>query len=465
MKFSMLMTAAAASILIASCSGTRNLAQPELDMPARFSGETSPDSLCIADIDWWKFYSDTTLCRMIGDALEHNHDLLIAAARVEELRQLYGVDKLCYLPTVTGIVGATSETNDYHNEKFSRDTEISFKARLNWEIDLWGGLDKARRRSAARYMASVEDRRAMEITIVAETATAYFNLVALQNELSIVKRTLVTREENLEKAYLRFQGGMTSEIVYQQAKVELATTAALVPNLNRRITLARNALALLMGRYPDDMPAVTQYTLDENLPALLPLGVPSTLLERRPDLRASEQRLKAALADVGVAYSNQFPKLSIGITGGWENDEVSHLFQSPFSYLLGNITGTVLDFGRNKRKYKASIAAYEQARLTYEKNVMQAFTEVDNAAASYRQLQLTADRRRELRDAALKYVDLANRQYLAGSISYIDVLDASRRYFDAQVTLSNAVRDEYLALVGLYRALGGGWPNQGDRVN
>ncbi len=443
--------------IISSCSGTRNLARPDLNMPDVYDGSASTDSMSIADVSWWNFYSDTTLCYMINEALTHNRDLLIAAARVEELGQMYGVEKLCYLPVLSGALSADNETNDYYGKKSTSDPEFGVKMRLNWEIDLWGGLGKARQRSAAQYMASVEERRAMEITIIAQTATAYFNLVALQNELDIVKRTLVTREENLEKAYLRFQGGMTSEIVYQQAKVELATTAALVPNLNRRITLAKNALTLLMGRFPEDRWNTSQYSLDENLPARLPLGIPSSLLERRPDLRASEQRLRAAMAGVGVAYSNQFPKLTIGITGGWENDDVANLFKSPFSYLLGNITGTVLDFGRNKRRYKASIAAYEQARLTYEKNVMQAFTEVDNASRSYRELQLAADRRRELRDAALKYVDLANRQYLAGSISYIDVLDASRRYFDAQIALSNAVRDEYLALVDLYRTLGGGW--------
>lgn len=447
----------AVTAIVCSCSGTRGLATPEVDVPDTYNENGAVDSVSIADIEWWHFFSDSTLAGMINEALLHNKDIQVAAARVSELEAMYGVDKLVYLPTVSAIVGATSETNDYYNESFSRDTEISVKARLNWEVDLWGGLSNKKRGSAARYRASVEDRRAMEMTIIAQTATAYFNLVALQNELNIVKRTMITREESLQKAYLRFQGGMTSEIVYQQAKVELATTAALVPGLTRRIAIAKNALTLLMGRLPEDMWPLTHYTLDENLPERIPLGVPSRLLERRPDVRASEQRLKAALADVGVAYSNQFPKLTIGITGGWENDEVKNLFSSPFSYLLGNITGTVLDFGRNKRRYKASIAAYEQARFKYEKNVLVAFTEVDNAVESYRQLQLTAARRRELRDAALKYVDLANKQYIGGSISYIDVLDASRRYFDAQINYSNAVRDEYLALVELYRALGGGW--------
>ncbi len=444
-------------MLVAACSGTRNLTAPEVELPDTYNDNGAVDTLSIADIEWWHFFSDSTLAGMINEALLHNKDIQVAAARVSELEAMYGVDKLVYLPTLSAVVGATSETNDYYNESSSRDTEISVKARLNWEIDLWGGLSNKKKGSEARYRASVEDRRAMEMTIIAQTATAYFNLVALQNELNIVKRTMITREESLQKAYLRFQGGMTSEIVYQQAKVELATTAALVPGLNRRITLAKNALSLLMGRLPDDMWTLSYYTLDENLPERVPLGVPSSLLERRPDLRASEQRLKSALAAVGVAYSNRFPNLTIGITGGWENDELKKLFSSPFSYLLGNISGTVLDFGRNKRRYKASIAAYEQARFTYEKNVLQAFTEVDNAVESYRQLQLTAARRRELRDAALKYVDLANIQYIGGSISYIDVLDASRRYFDAQINYSNAVRDEYLALVELYRSLGGGW--------
>ena len=439
-----------------SCSGTKNLRQPDLDLPAEVVSGYA-DSLSIADREWWNFYTDSTLCYIIRETLANNRDLLISAARVEELRQLYGVDKLNYLPTVNGVVGATRETNHYYEKKFVPDTEVSFKATLNWEIDLWGGLSAAKKRSGAQFLASVEDKRAMEMTLTAEAAPAYFNLVALESELAIVKRTLVTREEALEKARLRFEGGMTSEIVYQQARVEYATTAALVPNLERRIELAQNAITLLMGRFPGERIKVALGSFDENLPTSLPVGLPSQLLERRPDLRASEQRLKAAMGACGVAYSNQFPRLRIAITGGWENDQVAHLFESPFSYLLGNIAGTIFDFGRNKRKYKASIAAYEQARLAYERDVLAAFTEVNNAATTYRAMQQTVVKRKELRDAALKYVDLANKQYFGGTINYIDVLDAHRRYFESQISFSNAVRDEYLALAALYKALGGGW--------
>ena len=202
---------------------------------------------------------------------------------------------------------------------------------------------------------------------------------------------------------------------------------------------------------------MSQAALDERLPDRVPVGLPSTLLERRPDIRAAEQQLKSALAACGVAYSNRFPRLRIAVTGGWENDEIADLFRSPFSYLLGNITGTIFDFGRNKRKYKASIAAYEQARYKYEQCVLNAFREVNDAVITYRKLRETAALRSSLRDVSLKYVELANVQYLAGTLNYIDVLDAQRRYFDARVSLSNAVRDEYFALVNLYKVLGGGW--------
>lgn len=448
---------AAIVALASSCSGTRSLAKADSYMPRTFFNGAAPDTAGIADAAWWEIYTDSTLRVIIERTLEHNHDVLIAAARVEELRQLYGVDKLNYAPVIGAVAGANHETNDYYGTGYVPDPEFDLKLSLSWEVDLWGGLSKARARSAATYMASVEEKRGVEIALIAEAATAYFNLVALDAELDIVRQTLSTREKALEKARLRYEGGLTSEIVYQQAKVELATTASLVPGLNRRIALAKNALTTLMGEFPDRDLAFSRDALIDSLAAVVPAGIPSALLQRRPDLRASEQRLKAALAGVGVAYSNQFPKFTLGLQGGWENDDLPRLLSSPFSYVIGNITGTVLDFGRNRRRYKASIAAYEQARLAYEKSVLNAFTETQNALITYREMHQTAARRTELRDAAYKYVTLANMQYIGGAINYIDVLDAHRRYFDAQISLLQAVRDQYLSLVTLYKTLGGGW--------
>ena len=444
------------TIMLGSCSGTRNLTKAEVEMPKTL-GKGLDTLTTIADMSWKDFYTDSLLRNCIEQTLANNRDLLAAAARVDELAALYGVQKVNYTPSIRGLVGETRETNDYYGEKTTIDPEISLKFTLNWEIDLWGGLSYARKQARAKYLGSVEDQRGMQITLIAETARAYYNLVALKNELNIVRQTLLTREQALEKAKLRFDGGLTSEIVYQQARVEYATTAALVPGLQNRITLCENALNLLMGKLPDTPVAINAEALDVDPGSILPVGVPSQVLERRPDIRSSEQNLKAALAGCGVAYSNQFPKLTIGITGGWENDEVKNLLKSPFSYILGNIAGTIFDFGRNRRKYKSTIAAYEQARFKYEKTVLAAFSEVDGAISTYQEMRKTTRLRMELRDAAAKYTNLANMQYDAGSINYIDVLDAHRRYFDARTSFSNAVRDEFLAMVALYKALGGGW--------
>lgn len=443
-------------IAATACSGTRNCKAPQLDLPAIIA-PGAHDTATVADVEWWKFYSDSALVYIINQTLLHNRNLLAAGSRIEQLNQLYGLSKANFFPTLGAHVLGNNETNDYYDEKPLRDPQYDLKATLSWEVDLWGALSNAKKQALANWQASVEDERAMRITLIAEAARAYYNLIALDNELAIVRRTLYTREENLKKAKLRFEGGLTPETVYQQAQVEYATTAALVPNLERAIDVQKNAIALLMGRYPAERIERGTMSLEAPLPEKIPVGLPSTLLQRRPDLRSSEAQLRAALAAVGVAYADRFPRLRLTLTGGWENNDLAGFFKSPFTYVLGSITGTIFDFGRNKRKHKAAIQAYEQARLRYEQSVLTAFHEVDNAIVTYRRIRETTARRRELREAAQKYAQLAYAQYNMGVINYIDVLDAQRRYFDAQIGLSNAVRDEYFAMINLYKTLGGGW--------
>jgi len=449
--------------LLSSCSGVRNCRAPQLDLPGQ-TACNAVDSLTASDIEWWKLYSDSSLTYIIEETLTHNRDILAAAARVEQLRELYGIEKMNLAPTLSAIASADNETNDYYNDKYKSEPEYALKATLSWEADLWGGMKWSRRKGAADYRASIEQERGMRVILIAEAASAYFRLMALDNELSIVKRTLYTREENLKKAKLRYEGGLTPETVYRQAQVEYASTAALIPELERRIQEQNNAITLLMGRYPGEIISRSHLSPDEALTERLPTVLPSTLLQRRPDLREAEASLQASLAAVGVAYADRFPRLRISLTGGLENDELQGFFQSPFSYILGSLTGTVFDFGRNKRRYKAAIAAYEQSRLNYEQKVLTAFHEADDAVTAFKLIRQSTTRRRELRDAAQKYAQLAYIQYNMGVINYIDVLDASRRYFEAQVGLSNAVRDQYLAMVQLYKVLGGGWEFSRDTV-
>lgn len=442
--------------MLASCSGVKGLTKAQINLPDNLDGNDI-DSTTIADIAWYNFYTDSALVHIINETLQYNRDLLTAGARVEQMRELYGLAKADFFPTIGANAMYNRETNDYYGEAHITDPQIDLKATFSWEADLWGKLEWARKKGAADFAASVENLRAMRITLIAEAASAYYRLLALDNELAIVKQTLFTREENLTKAKLRFEGGLTPETVYQQAQVEYATTAALIPGIERQIEVLKNAITLLMGRYPGDEIERGKIVHNEPLNDNIPVGIPSTLLERRPDLRAAEASLRSALANVGIAYANRFPKLKIELTGGFENNEFGHFFQSPFSFVLGSVAGTILDFGKNKRKYRAAIQSYEQSRYTYEQKVLTAFKEVDDAALTFRLARQTAARRQDLLEAAKRYNSLAWTQYGMGAINYIDVLDAQRRYFDAQVGHSNAVRDEYLALINLYKCLGGGW--------
>ncbi|MDE6582223.1 MAG: TolC family protein, partial [Duncaniella sp.] len=315
----------------------------------------------------------------------------------------------------------------------------------------------AKKKGKSNYIASAEEYNGMRVSLVARTAEAYYRLVALENELSIISRTVESRSESLRMAKIRFKGGLTSETVYQQAMVEYSSAASLVPNLKRQITAARNALTLLMGEYPQDSLTIGVKQLSPVQIEKLPVGVPAGLLQRRPDIRASQQKLAAAMANAGMTYAERFPTLMLGFTPGFENNELSKFLKSPFTFVVGSVAGPVFDFGRRKRRYKAAVAEYEQSRLQYEKTVMQAFTEVNTAINTYKEARESSILKINLCKAASKYNHLAQLQYQAGTLNYIDVLDAQRRFFEAQIGESNAIRDEYLALIDLYKVLGGGW--------
>ena len=443
------------ALLSVSCSAVRECKAPELNLPEQLVAGVT-DSTTIADVGWWKFYGDAALCELIQRTLDNNKDMLAAAARVEQMRQLYRIEKANRLPDFSARVYGNRETNDYYQKSFSNDPELGAKGGVSWELDLWGNLRWAKRKGAAEYLASVEAARAMQMTLVAEVATAYFELVALDHELGVVRRTVETREESVRQAKLRFEGGLTSETAYQQAKVELASASALIPDLELRIAQKENQISVLAGDYPSRV-ARSQMDMNVRMPDSLPVGLPSTLLQRRPDVRQAEQNLKAAMASAGMAYADRFPRLTISLTGGLENDALKGLINSPFSYAAGNLTAPLFAFGSKRAKYRAALAAYDQARLAYEQKVLEVFREVNDAVTAYRNMRRTAELKFNLKEAARQYVVLAKLQYINGVIRYIDVLDAQRKFFDAQVEESKAVRNEHLALVGLYKALGGGW--------
>ncbi|MBD5331884.1 MAG: efflux transporter outer membrane subunit [Bacteroides sp.] len=455
-NFALPTIAAAMMIATAGCSAVKQCREPQLNLPEKIVASES-DSMSLADIEWFEFYSDPMLKEILTATLENNRDFMGAAARVDQLRELYGAAKTDLLPQISATVYGNQETNNYHDESHTTDPEYGIKATLSWEADLWGNLRWNKRRQQATYLAGVEDMRAMQMTLIAEAASAYYRLVALDNEIAIVKRTLSTRSEELEKAKLRYQGGLTSEIVYLQAQVEYNTALSLIPGLERQIEVTESALNLLMGRYPGNKIERTRAILEPLAERNIPVGLPSELLTRRPDLRGSEMKLRQAMAAVGVAYTDRFPRLTFTLTGGLEDNDIEHILKSPFTFVGGALVGPIVDFGKRKKKYRAALAAYDEARLAYEQDVLTAFKEVNDAATAYRKNRQATEAKSKLHAAAERYMELAHLQYRGGSINYLDVLDAQRRFLDAEIGLTNAIRDEMLSLVTLYKSLGGGW--------
>ena len=398
-------------LLCNSCMlGRRQIKSPELELPATVVADAT-DSLTMADMAWWNVYSDSTLTALIERTLERNKDMLAASARVRRMRALGRVARADQLPSVSGQLAADTEHNDYEGEPASDDPEFDAKVSLAWELDLWGNLRWANRKAVAEYLATVDAQRALQMTLVAEVATAYYELVALDQELSIVRRTLQTRKEGVRQARLRFEGGLTSETALQQAKVELASTATLIPGLESRIALKEHQIALLAGAYPTLRIDRQTMEMHARLPERLKVGLPSELLKRRPDLRQSEQTLRAAEAAMGMASADRFPRITFSLTGGWENDDLKGLFSSPFSYVNGSLVSPLFSFGKKKAKYKAALAACDEARLNYEQKVLEAFREVNDAVVTYRNVRTAAALKRDLQQAAQKYVELAQLQY------------------------------------------------------
>ncbi|MDE6291452.1 MAG: efflux transporter outer membrane subunit [Muribaculaceae bacterium] len=465
MKWFSAVVVAATVLLSSACSGVKGLKEPYVYHYDDFSKIDYIDSLCLADLEWWKFYSDSTLCSLLERVVNNNRDLLKSEARMEQLRQLYGISKTNLLPDVGFNVQAEYETVDHGGAGATTSPTYSVKFPIAWEINLWGSQIWARREAEAQYHATEEDSRALKMELIAETADAYYTLMALENELMIVHRTMDTREESVRIAKLRYEGGLTSEMLYNQTLVEYSSAAALVPQLEQKWYETRNRLTLLMGEVPHDIDQIGRLPQAFVGPQQLPAGMPSDLLKRRPDIRAAEQRLNAARANVGVTYADRFPSFRISLLPGLENDGLAHFLKSPYDDVIGSLAGPLIDFNRRKKKYKASLAAYEEARLDYEDIVLNAFTEVNTILHTYYHVQESFHRTKELRDASAQYMQLAQLQFRAGMINYIDVLDAQRSYFDAQIAFSNAVRDQYRALVGIYKALGGGWrtPNPPPR--
>lgn len=443
-------------IFLSSCKIGEKYPQSEMEIPHAFDtyGMGQGDA---SDIGWSTLYSDPVLQDLIDRALDHNKDMLVAVARIKEMAASKRISFANMFPEIGGEIAGQKEYLNYggHSRKYT--PELRANLNVSWELDIWGKLRLANDAAVAAYIQTVEAQRALHLTIVSEVAQSYFELKSLDRELKIVKQTLEARREGVRFAKLRYEGGLTSEIPYRQSLVELARTETMIPDLENEIKLKENDLFVLVGEFPSGtIPRDGEAINHEQIPPSLPVDLPSSLLKRRPDMIQAEQRLVEANAQVGIAYKDMFPSLRLTGRLGGENSELANFLESPTWFISGILTGPIFNMGKNKAKFAASKARYEQEVYQYEKSVLETFKEVNNSIITFTKMKEVYRSQEALYNSAKSYHDLATLQYVNGVVRYIEVLDAQRQLFDAEIALNTAMLNELVSMVALYKALGGG---------
>ena len=455
--------------LLSGCTVGPNYRRPEVIVPADWrNAPEQRDSL--GDLGWWGIFQDPALHELLSTAVVANRDVQVAVARVLESRAQLGVARAAQFPQVNA--GASyqytrpnSENSPFLNGSRGRSPftgdDFETSVDLAFELDLWGRLRRATEAARAELLAREENRRAVLITLVSDVARTYFDLLELDQELEIARRTLQTREESLQLQRRRFQQGLSTQLDVDRADAEAAVAAATVPDLERRIAQNENALSVLLGRNPG--PIARGTPLDgQRLPPEVPAGLPSALLERRPDIRQAEQTLVSANARIGVAKAEYFPKITLTGVLGVESVSLSDLFTggSRFWSIGPAMTVPLFTAGRIKNTVKGFEARQQQAALQYLQTIQQAFREVEDALVSHRKVRdIRAERERRV-TANRRALSMVTLRYDRGLSTQLEVLDIQRELFSAELEFASATRDQLTAVVQLYRALGGGWQGQ-----
>ena len=438
---------------LGGCTVGPNYKRPAMHLPDQYYPPAPIQPASIADLPWWDLFKDPELQALIKEALKNNYDVMIAAARVEQARAQAGIARSEYFPQV----GYGASVSGERAPLIANHVYYGYNFNLSWEIDLWGRVRRLNEQQRALFFSSKDVQRGVWISLVSDVAQAYFELRALDDQVDIARETGEGFHQTLDLFSKRFNGGAASGLETSRAEAAWANVVAQIPDLERQITAKEAEISLLLGRNPGPIPRgqslTDQYDLD-----VIPSGLPSTLLERRPDLRAAEQVLVAANAGVGIAKANFFPVISLtGLLGGI-SPQLSGLVSSGTQWsVAGSLAGPLFTAGRLKNQYRFSIAQWEEARASYEQSVTQAFGEVSAALAAHQQLAESIKDQTRSVTAYQESVKLANIRYESGLSSYLEVVDAQLQMYPAQTALVIYNLDRKVALVNLYKALGGGW--------
>jgi multidrug efflux system outer membrane protein len=452
--------------VMAGCAVGPNYNRPTVAAPSAFRDDDAPTNTSFADLYWWQVYRDNTLQALVREALTNNYDLRIAVTRVEQARASAMQARAQFVPNVVYNGTVSRGRNDLFGSTFPNNaqTASSAVATLNtfWEVDLWGRVRRLNESARAQFLASEEARYGVRLSLLSEVASDYFRLLELDRELEIVQRTTNSFGESLKIFTRRLEGGTATDLEASRAEAALADAASATPSVLEQISQTENELCVLLGRNPG--PIRRTELASAALPPEVPAGLPSALLERRPDVRETEQLLRSANAQVGESVAEFFPKIGLTALLGKISPELS-------AFTLGGAnawgvaaegTGPLFEGGRLLGQYRQAKAVRDEARLRYQQSALNAFREVSDALISRERLGgIHEEQAREV-TALDKSVRLSTERYLAGKASYYEVLEAQQQLFPAELDLARTQRDEMLAVVALYKALGGGWQDESN---
>jgi outer membrane protein, multidrug efflux system len=450
------------ALVLGGCLVGPDYRRPSLDTPTgwRFGEQEARD---LADTAWWEQFRDPVLNELIREALRGNKDLKIAAARVEEFRGRLGLARAPLFPQIGAGFSPGAERSTQRGQSAlpaaSPNPTWLYQANFvaNWELDLWGKLRRGTEAARADLVATEEGRRSVVLVLVSSVASSYVNLRDLDRQLEIARRTVLSREESYKIFTLRFQAGYVSNLELSQVASQYQQALATVPALEKEIVQQEDALSILLGRNP--APVLRGSAIDALQVPAVPAGLPSSLLERRPDLRQAEQQLISANAQIGVARAQYFPAISLTGLFGWESIQLSQLFTGPARVwsFAAPVTQPLFTAGSIGQGVKVAESVRDQALFNYQKAVQSAFRDVEDALVDQRTSRGQLEAQERQVEALRVYASTARLRYENGYTSYLEVLDAERSLFDAELAYTQTMGGLLQALINLYKAMGGGW--------
>ena len=456
----------AGAALATSCTLGRDYKRPAIETPTTYRHAASQTSAAsLADVQWFDLFRDDTLTQLVRTALEQNFEIRIAAQRVLQARAAYGITRSDQFPSIDVSAGVTaarsSQTGASRGIPEGVDTDVSYAQAgfsLGWEVDVWGRLRRLSEAARAQYLASEEARHGVITTLIADVSDTYLSLRALDLELAIANRTRDVANNSLKLTEARRATGVANGLDVRQAEQLLFTTTGQIASIEREIAQGENALSLLLGQAPGDVPRGRPLEALEAPPSV-PAGLPSALLERRPDIRRAEQDLIAANAQIGAAKAEYFPRISLtGFLGG-QSRALTDLLSGPARLATATVgaAAPVFNAGRTRSNVRLAEAIHGEAIVNYQRAIYTAFRDVSDSLAAYTKTTEQRAQQERLVAALTESTRLATQRYEGGLDSYLPVLDAQRNLFQGELELARLRQQVLASVVQLYRALGGGW--------